>query len=112
LTEAEKAEMQRHTQYAYEILAPIEYLGAALLIPYYHHEKWDGSGYPIGLKGEEIPESARLFAIVDVWDAMTSDRVYRKAMPHDEVVDYILANRGTHFDPRVVDTFLSMIGKG
>jgi HD-GYP domain-containing protein (c-di-GMP phosphodiesterase class II) len=111
LTEEERAEMQRHTQYAYELLSPIDYLGSALLIPYYHHERWDGTGYPIGLKGEEIPESARIFAIVDVWDAMTSDRVYRKAMHQDEVVQYILDNRGTHFDPRVVDTFLAMIGK-
>ena len=81
----------------------------ALIIPYYHHEKWDGSGYPKGLKGEEIPEPARIFAIVDVWDAMTSDRVYRKALTEEEVAKYIIENRGIHFDPRVVDTFLSMI---
>ena len=111
LTDTEQAEMQKHPQYAYDLLSPIEYLRSALVIPYFHHEKWDGSGYPNGLKGEEIPETARIFAIVDVWDAMTSDRVYRKAMPQDEVVQYILASRGTHFDPRVVDAFLSMIGR-
>jgi len=109
LTADEWIEMQKHPQFAYEMLSPIEYLRSALDIPYYHHEKWDGSGYPKGLKGEAIPETARIFAIVDVWDAMTSDRVYRKAMSEEEVVQYILDSRGTHFDPRVVDTFLSMI---
>jgi len=111
LTPAERAEMQRHTQHAFDILSPIDYLGSALLIPYYHHERWDGTGYPIGLKGQEIPESARIFAVVDVWDAMTSDRVYRKAMSHDEVAQHLFDNRGTHFDPRVVDAFLAMIGR-
>lgn len=111
LTAEERTEIERHTQYAFDLLSPIDYLGSALHIPFYHHERWDGTGYPVGLKGEEIPESARIFAIVDVWDAMTSDRVYRKAMPEDEVVHYILDNRGTHFEPRVVDAFLSMIGR-
>jgi putative two-component system response regulator len=111
LTPEERIEMQRHTQFAFEILSPIDYLGTALLIPYYHHERWDGTGYPIGLKGEEIPESARIFAIVDVWDAMTSDRVYRRAMSHDEVVKHLRDQRGSHFDPRVVDMFLEMIGR-
>lgn len=109
LNEEEWEEMKKHPQYAYELLSPIEYLRSALVIPYYHHEKWDGTGYPKGLKGEEIPEIARIFAIVDVWDAMTSDRIYRKALPQEEVVRYIIENRGTHFDPRVVDNFLSMI---
>ncbi|HEX7556769.1 MAG TPA: HD domain-containing phosphohydrolase, partial [Leptolinea sp.] len=109
LTADEWVEMKKHPQFAYEILYPIEYLRSTLIIPYYHHEKWDGSGYPKGLKGEEIPEPARIFAIVDVWDAMTSDRVYRKALSEEEVAKYIIENRGIHFDPRVVDTFLSMI---
>ncbi len=111
LTAEEQVEMQKHPQLAYDLLFPIEYLHPALDIPHYHHEKWDGSGYPKGLKGEEIPEIARIFAIVDVWDAMTSDRVYRKGMPQDEVVQYIRDNRGVHFDPKVVDTFLSLIGR-
>jgi HD-GYP domain-containing protein (c-di-GMP phosphodiesterase class II) len=111
LTADEWVEMQKHPQFAYEMLYPIKYLRSALDIPYYHHEKWDGSGYPKGLKGEEIPETARIFAIADVWDAMTSDRVYRKALPEQEAVKYLLENQGTHFDPRVVDTFLLMIDK-
>ena len=111
LTPEERREIQKHTQYAYEILSPIDFLGSAVLIPYHHHERWDGTGYPKGLKGEEIPESARIFAIVDVWDAMTSDRVYQTALSHEAVVRYILENRGRHFDPRVVDAFLAMIGK-
>jgi HAMP domain-containing protein len=111
LTSEERIEMQKHPQFAYEMLYPIKYLRAALDIPTYHHEKWDGSGYPNGLKGEEIPEIARIFAIVDVWDAMTSDRVYRKAIPEEVVVKYIYDNRGTHFDPRIAGIFLAMIGK-
>jgi HD-GYP domain-containing protein (c-di-GMP phosphodiesterase class II) len=111
LTEAEWVQMRKHPQYAYEILYPIEYLRPSLDIPYCHHEKWDGSGYPNGLKGEEIPMIARIFSIVDVWDAMTSDRVYRKALSEEEVVKYIIENRGTHFDPQVVDAFLAMMGK-
>jgi len=83
----------------------------ALDIPRYHHEWWDGSGYPRGLEGENIPLSARIFCIVDVWDAMTSDRVYRKALSEEDVVKYIIESRGTHFDPQVVDAFLAMMGK-
>jgi HAMP domain-containing protein len=111
LTEAEWVQMRKHPQYAYEMLYPIEYLRPSLDIPYYHHEKWDGSGYPNGLKGEEIPMIARIFAIVDVWDAMTSDRVYRKALSEEEVVKYIIENRGIHFDPQVVDAFMAIMGK-
>jgi HD-GYP domain-containing protein (c-di-GMP phosphodiesterase class II) len=102
-------EMHKHPQYAYDMLYPIEYLRPALDIPYCHHEKWDGSGYPNGLKGEDIPMIARIFAIVDVWDAMTSDRIYRKALTEEDAVKYIIENRGTHFDPQVVDVFLLMI---
>jgi putative nucleotidyltransferase with HDIG domain len=111
LTTEERAEMEKHPQLAYEMLYPIKYLRNVLDIPFSHHEKWDGSGYPCGLKGEEIPETARIFAIVDVWDAMTSDRVYRDALPEEEVVGYIRDNRGIHFDPHIVDIFLAMLGK-
>ena len=111
LTKEELVQMRKHPQLAYDMLQPIEYLHTCLDIPYYHHEKWDGSGYPIGLREEQIPLSARLFAIVDVWDAMTSDRVYRKALSEEETLKYIIENRGTHFDPQVVDVFLNMMGK-
>ena len=110
LTEAEWVEMRKHPQYAYDMLAQIEYLRPALDIPYCHHEKWDGSGYPRGLKGEEIPQAVRIFSIVDVWEAMISERIYRKAIPRQEVVKYLIENRGTHFDPQVVDAFIAMIG--
>jgi HD-GYP domain-containing protein (c-di-GMP phosphodiesterase class II) len=106
LTEDEWLEMRKHPQYAVDMLWPVEYLRPALAIPASHHEKWDGSGYPKGLKGEEIPFPARLFAIVDVWDALRSDRVYRPAMSEQEALKIIRDGRGTHFDPHVVDVFL------
>jgi putative nucleotidyltransferase with HDIG domain len=106
LSEEEWAIMRRHPQMAYDMLAPISYLRPALAIPYCHHEKWDGSGYPRGLKGEEIPLEARLFAIVDVWDALSSDRPYRTAWPEQKVLEHIQAGSGTHFDPKVVALFL------
>lgn len=109
LNEAEWEKMRRHPIYAYEMLSPITYLHPALEIPFYHHERWDGSGYPRGLKAEEIPLSARLFAIVDVWDALCSDRPYRKKLPRREVVDYIREKSGTLFDPKLVGVFLSVI---
>jgi HAMP domain-containing protein len=109
LTDEERREVEKHALYAREMLSPIQYLAPALDIPTYHHERWDGTGYPEGLAGEAIPEAARIFAIVDVWDALVSDRVYRKALPKEEVISRILQKRGTHFDPRVVDCFLSMI---
>jgi HAMP domain-containing protein len=109
LTDNEWAEMKKHPLIAYDLLSTIEYLHPSLDIPLYHHEKWDGTGYPKGLKGEEIPEIARIFAIVDVWDAMISDRVYRKKLPIEDVVQYMIEKRGVDFDPRVVDNFLSMI---
>jgi HD-GYP domain-containing protein (c-di-GMP phosphodiesterase class II) len=109
LTEEEFAQIRKHPVIAHQLLAPIEYLRPALDIPYCHHEKWDGSGYPQGLVGEQIPLAARLFAVVDVWDAMTSDRAYRKAWPEWEALRHIAANRGTHFDPLVVDAFLSIL---
>jgi putative two-component system response regulator len=89
--------------HAYEWLSQIPYLQPALDIPYCHHEKWDGSGYPRGLKGTEIPIAARLFAVIDVWDAITSDRPYRKAMEFGEAYQYILSQSGKQFDPDVVD---------
>jgi PAS domain S-box-containing protein len=97
--------MKQHPVYAYQWLSPISYLGPALQIPYYHHEKWDGSGYPNGLKGEQIPLPARIFAVADVWDALTSDRPYRSAWTENEADDYILNEAGKHFDPQVVDYF-------
>jgi HAMP domain-containing protein len=111
LTPDEWKQMRKHPQYAYQLLKSIEYLRPSLSIPYCHHEKWDGSGYPQGLKGEEIPLMARIFAIVDVWDAMTSDRIYRDALSEEATFKYICEARGTHFDPRVVDAFLAMMGK-
>ncbi|GAB4504275.1 MAG: hypothetical protein Fur0043_12690 [Anaerolineales bacterium] len=109
LTPAEWAIMRQHPQYAYEMLSAIEYLRPALDIPYCHHEKWDGSGYPRGLKGDEIPLAARIFAVADVWDALTSDRPYRKAWSKEEAHEYIRSQAGTHFDPQVVDHFLRIV---
>jgi PAS domain S-box-containing protein len=109
LNDSEWKEMRRHPIYAYEMLSPISYLHGALEIPFCHHERWDGTGYPRGLKGEEIPLPARLFAIVDVWDALCSDRPYRKSMPRHEVITYIRENSGKLFDPRLVDVFLGVI---
>jgi PAS domain S-box-containing protein/putative nucleotidyltransferase with HDIG domain len=110
LTEEEWAIMRRHPTFAYELLAPITFLGPALDIPYCHHERWDGGGYPRGLKGEQIPLAARLFAVVDVWDAIISDRPYRQALPHDAALAHIRAGAGAHFDPRAVELFLERHG--
>ena len=109
LTPEEWEVMKRHPELAYEMLASISYLKPALAIPYYHHECWDGSGYPIGLKGEQIPLEARIFAVVDVWDALRSDRKYRKAWDLERVVDYLTGQAGTQFDPGVVDCFLKLV---
>jgi PAS domain S-box-containing protein len=106
LTEAEWAHMKTHPQYAYELLRPIDFLAPALDIPYCHHEKWDGSGYPRGLKGEEIPLAARLFAVVDVWDALRSDRPYRRAWSEEEASAYLREQSGKHFDPRIIEVFI------
>ena len=106
LTEEERGIMRKHPVYAYEMLAPIPYLRAALDIPYCHHERWDGSGYPRGLRGDQIPLSARIFAAVDVWDALRSDRPYRAAWSAGKVRDHLAASSGTHFDPRVVEILL------
>lgn len=109
LTDHEWSVMKKHPAFAYDMLSPIGYLQSALDIPYCHHEKWDGTGYPRGLKGKQIPLPARIFAIVDVWDALTSDRPYRPAWPKEKAKQYILSLSGTHFDPRVVDVFLRMM---
>jgi PAS domain S-box-containing protein/putative nucleotidyltransferase with HDIG domain len=107
--ESEWEIMRRHPEYAYEMLSPILYLRSSIDIPYCHHERWDGSGYPRGLKGEQIPLAARIFAVVDVWDAITSDRPYRKAWSRKRARDYIKKNSGSHFDPIVADAFMKMI---
>jgi PAS domain S-box-containing protein len=109
LTEEEWVHMRCHPIFARNLLAPIEFLGPALEIPYGHHEKWDGSGYPQGLKGEAIPFSARIFAVIDVWDALTHNRWYRKAWTTEKALDYIRLQSGRHFDPQVVQKFLEMI---
>lgn len=109
LTEEEWQVMKHHPHAAYELLAPIDYLREALQIPYCHHEKWDGSGYPRGLKGEAIPLPARVFAIVDVWDALCSDRPYRPAWPASRALQHIRNESGRHFDPQVVDAFMGLI---
>jgi putative nucleotidyltransferase with HDIG domain len=108
LTDQERALMQKHTVYAYEMLKPIEFLHRVIDIPYCHHERWDGTGYPRGLKGEEIPFAARIFPVIDVWDALVSDRPYRKGMPPEEAHLYIRNQSSTHFDPRVVEAFVNM----
>ena len=108
LSDEEWTIMRKHPQLAYDMLYPIEYLHPALVIPLNHHEKWDGTGYPRGLKGEEIPIAARLFAVVDVWDALTSDRPYRPAWSEDEALTYIREQSGKHFDPQVVELFFKV----
>lgn len=111
LTDDEWVVMRQHPVYAYELLSPIAHLRPALEIPYCHHEKWDGSGYPRGLKGDQIPLAARLFAIVDVWDALRSDRPYRPAWGLERVREHIAQQSGTHFDPAVVALFLRFIAE-
>jgi HD-GYP domain-containing protein (c-di-GMP phosphodiesterase class II)/PAS domain-containing protein len=112
LTDDEWVVMHRHPQLAFDMLSPIQYLNLALDIPYCHHEKWDGSGYPRGLKGEEIPLAARLFAVVDVYDALTSDRPYRKAWTKKKAFEHIRAGAGSHFDPQVVKAFFQIMDTG
>lgn len=109
LTDEEWEVMKRHPVYAHDLLFPITHLRPALDIPYHHHEKWNGLGYPQGLKGEQIPLSARIFTVVDVWDALTSDRPYRKAWTSKKAIDYIQEQSGKQFDPKIVEAFLSLI---
>lgn len=108
LTDEEWAIMRKHPVYAYELLSPIPFLHAALDIPYSHHEKWDGTGYPLGLAGEDIPLAARIFAVVDVWDALSNDRPYRAAFPKDQVREHLQAIAGSHLDPNIVHVFLRL----
>lgn len=111
LTEDEWNVMRKHPEYAYEMLWPIEYLRPALDIPYYHHEHWDGNGYPKGLKQEKIPIAARIFAAVDVWDALLSDRPYKKAMSRFAAIAEIKSETGSHFDPQVVEFLLKYLSE-
>jgi HD-GYP domain-containing protein (c-di-GMP phosphodiesterase class II) len=99
--------MRQHPVHAREMLQHISFLKRALPIPLYHHEKFDGSGYPNGLTGEQIPLPARIFAIVDVYDALSSDRPYRKAWPTERILEYLKQESGKHFDPQVVTAFLN-----
>ncbi|MCB2210321.1 PAS domain S-box protein [bacterium] len=109
LDEAEWVIMRQHPMYAYDMLKSIDYLQPALTIPHYHHERWDGSGYPEGLKGKDIPLAARIFAVADVWDALTSDRPYRKAWSREKTKQYILDNAEKEFDPELVEIFLKIV---
>jgi HD-GYP domain-containing protein (c-di-GMP phosphodiesterase class II) len=111
LTDSEWDLMKEHPKYAFDLLSPISYLHPALDIPYCHHEKWDGSGYPRKLQGEQIPLSARIFAVADVWDALISDRTYRKAWSKEKSREYISDQAGKHFDPKVVDIFIRLISE-
>ena len=110
LDQGEWETMRRHPKYAVDLLSPIKYLEHAMEIPHWHHEKWDGTGYPDRIGGEEIPISARLFALVDVYDALISDRPYRKAWSKQDTMQYIESQSGSHFDPRLVPEFLNMVG--
>ncbi|NJN17773.1 MAG: response regulator [Oscillochloris sp.] len=110
LDDEEWTVMRRHPNLAYMLLKPIRYLHQALEIPLHHHERWDGSGYPRGLAGDAIPLAARLFAVVDVWDALSNDRPYRAALPPHQVRRHLSELAGTHLDPRVVAVFLEMLG--
>ncbi|MEK6256230.1 MAG: HD domain-containing protein [Chloroflexota bacterium] len=109
LTSSEWDLMRKHPEFAFKLLSPIPSLKSALSIPYSHHEWWDGSGYPLGLKHEQIPLPARIFSVVDVWDALRSDRPYRKAWKEQDVLNYIREHSGSQFDPQITDTFLDLI---
>ena len=109
LTDAEWVIMQKHPQYAHDLISPILYFRDAMDIPYCHHEHWDGTGYPRGLRGEEIPLAARIFAIADVWDALSSDRPYRAAWKQETVIDYVLQQSGKLFDPALVPLFIGSL---
>ncbi len=112
LTANERAIMEQHTTLGRDFVSGIPVLHPATDIPYSHHERWDGTGYPSGLRGDAIPLAARIFAVVDVWDALNSDRPYRKAWPRQAVIDYIQAGSGTIFDPRITAAFLDLIREG
>ncbi len=101
--------MKRHPTIARDLLARLKFIDRAMDIPYFHHEKWDGSGYPQGLSGGAIPLSARIFAIVDVWDALRSDRPYRQSWPAEKVLTHVTGLAGSHFDPDVVSAFRELV---
>ncbi|MBE0686821.1 MAG: HD-GYP domain-containing protein [Anaerolineaceae bacterium] len=109
LSDDEWVIMKKHPIYAYNLLSKIDFLKQAIDIPYSHHERWDGSGYPQGLVGENIPLAARIFAVVDIWDALGSDRPYRKAWKHDDIIKYLRDISGKHLDPKIVEVFLNII---
>jgi HD-GYP domain-containing protein (c-di-GMP phosphodiesterase class II) len=109
LNDAERRMMEQHPAYAKQMLAQVTFLQPSVAVAYSHHERWDGLGYPEGLKGEEIPLSARIFAVVDQWDALTSDRPYRKAWTRENVIAYFHENAGKIYDPEIVDIFLTII---
>jgi putative nucleotidyltransferase with HDIG domain/PAS domain S-box-containing protein len=111
LTDEEWKVIRQHPDYAYKLIHPIPYLRDALVIPYGHHERWDGSGYPGGLKGKEIPFAARIFAVVDVWDALSSDQPYRPAWDRKDIVRFLREQAGIKFDPRVVAALLDEVIK-
>jgi PAS domain S-box-containing protein len=111
LTPQEWVVMRKHPVYALKLLSRIPYLTPALDIPYFHHEKWDGTGYPNGLSGTEIPLPARIFSVIDVWDALSSNRPYRKAWPRDQVINYLKEQSGKQFDPEVISAFIEIILK-
>jgi HD-GYP domain-containing protein (c-di-GMP phosphodiesterase class II) len=112
LTDEERMIVEKHPDIALSLLKEISFLEKALEIPRCHHEKWDGSGYPSGLKGTQIPLSARIFAVVDVWDALSTDRPYRNAWSRGKVMRYLIDESGKHFDPKVVDAFLQLLREG
>ena len=112
LTPEERLIIEQHPETAYKLLSKIPFLSKAIEIPYCHHEKWDGTGYPRKLKGNDIPVSARIFAVADVWDALSFDRPYNKAWPREQIIEYFKEQTGKHFDPYILKTFLAMVEKG
>jgi HD-GYP domain-containing protein (c-di-GMP phosphodiesterase class II) len=109
LSAEDRARIQQHPEYGFDILAPINHLRPALDIPYCHHERWDGAGYPRGLKGDQIPLAARLFAVVDVWDALCTDRPFRRAWSESGARAYLREQAGAHFDPQAVSLFFQSL---
>ena len=112
LTVSEKNVVKQHPLHGLELLSPITFLEKALDIPYCHHERWDGTGYPRGLRGEEIPTAARIFTVIDVWDALLSDRPYSKAWPKEKAIRYLKDESGKIFDPDCISVFLELVEQG
>jgi HD-GYP domain-containing protein (c-di-GMP phosphodiesterase class II) len=108
LTDEEFAMVRQHPEFAHKLMAHVNFLHSALDIPYCHHERWDGTGYPRGLAGAQIPLAARIFSIIDVWDAITSNRPHRPAWPRKKALTYIQSQSGKQFDPSLVDLFLQI----